>query len=873
MNHLQTFQVFPAIPKQLAFLEVLSRNIWWCWNYDAVELFRRISPRLWDEAGRNPIVFSTYISQKRLNELANDDSFLAHLKRVKDRYKIMISAQGKFGSDKISDISSPFGEQDTIAYFSMEFGLHESIPLFAGGLGILAGDHLKAASDTGLPLTGVGLLYRQGYFRQYLDQEGWQQEEYPEADFFNLPMRKARDRSGKPVCISLTGPEGEIHADVWQIKVGRITLYLMDTNTAENPPHIRDITSRLYAGEEKLRLAQEMLLGIGGMRALAAMNIRPLICHMNEGHCSFASLERLAQVMKECNADLRVAMEIISRTTLFTTHTPVAAGHDEFPADMVRPFLFPLEDRLGVRADEILSWGQYAGAGPDSPLSMFVLGVRMAQHCNGVSRLHGQVARRMWSHVWPEVPEEEVPITHVTNGVHIPSWISHENALLFDRYIGPEWYLQPSSPDVLQRIDEIYDEELWRAHEMSRSRLIRTCRKFMLKQYGRRNAPKSIMKDAESVLEQDVLTIGFSRRFATYKRAHLLLYDPERLEAMIRSDTHPVQFVFAGKAHPRDNEGKELIQQVIRFARKAGMRRRVVFVEDYDIHMARHLVHGTDVWLNVPRRPLEACGTSGMKAAINGVLNVSILDGWWCEGYSKERGWRIGNGEEYDDEAYQDAVESQALYNILENDVIPCFYDRKNGDVPSRWISMMKASMKMGMKDFCSQRMVQEYEKRFYLPAARQFHMLTANDGEEAKKLAAQLDRLRELWSDIRIELPVKEPDGPFRVGEDFRVTAAVYLGELRPDEVEVELYYGGLKSVDSLEAGQAERMTMTESSTSSSSASSDTGTGSDTGKNGNYLYACTINCNYSGRYGFTARVTPRGDNRIRFTPGFICWA
>jgi starch phosphorylase len=849
MSHLQIFQVFPAVPKPLSFLQVLARNLWWCWHLDAIELFRRISPRLWEQSGRNPIVFSTLIPQKQLEELSQDESFLAHQQRVKDHFVGEVLSP-------VDRSESPYGKQGPIAYFSMEFGIHESVPLFAGGLGILAGDHLKAASDLGLPLVGVGLLYRKGYFHQYLDQDGWQQEEYPETDLFNLPASRAKDHSGKEVSISISGPDGEIRAAIWNIMVGRIPLYLLDTNLPENSPEVREITSRLYAGNPKIRLAQEVLLGIGGMRALEAMEIYPSVCHMNEGHCTFAGLERLAQTISSHNINLKTAIEIVSRTMVFTTHTPVAAGHDEFPADLLEPYLSPLAERMETNIEEIISWGQPEGSEPDAPLSMAVLGLRLAQYCNGVSELHGKVARRMWSHVWPGRPEDEVPITHITNGVHITSWISVENHLLFERHLGPEWYLNIWKPEITKRIDQIYDEELWRAREMSRSRLIRTCRALMIKQYGRRNAPKAMMKDAESVLDQDVLTIAFARRFATYKRADLLLKDPERLEAIITSKDHPVQFVFAGKAHPKDNEGKELIKRIVQFARSPNVRHRVVFLEDYDINIARHLVQGADVWLNTPRRPFEACGTSGIKAAANGVLNVSILDGWWCEGYAEERGWSIGSGEEYADTAYQDAIESQALFNVLENDVIPCFYDRKNGDAPDRWLKMMKASMQMAMQHFCAWTMVAKYEKYCYLPAAKHYTSLIANNVKEAAILSAQHERLRSLWENIRIESPVRETEGPFQVGESFTVTSVVSLGELRPDEVNVELYYGDLKSVDTIVDSHSEGMSVKEDR-----------------ENGVYLYACTLNCKASGRYGFTVRVFPRGDDRIRFAPGLITWA
>ncbi|MFO7971116.1 MAG: alpha-glucan family phosphorylase [Desulfobacterales bacterium] len=848
MRFLQTFQVLPVIPKPLSFLQVLARNLWWCWHMNAIELFRRINPRLWEESGRNPIEFLTLIPQKQLEELSADEGFLAHQQRVEERFVNDLTPEA---SNEIS-----YGKDGTIGYFSMEFGIHESVPLFAGGLGVLAGDHLKAASDLTLPLIGVGLLYRHGYFHQFLDHEGWQQEEYPETDIYRLPVKRIKDSSGNELIISIPGPEGEIRAVVWKIMVGRIPLILLDTNLPENSPEIREITSRLYAGSPKTRLAQEVLLGIGGMRALEAMGIFPTVCHMNEGHCAFVTLERLAQTISSYSVNLETAKEIVSRTTVFTTHTPVAAGHDEFPVDLVKPYLNSFTDRLGISVEEILSWGQPMKSGADTPISMFVLGLHSAQYCNGVSELHGKVARHMWSHVWPGRPEDEIPIAHITNGIHIPSWISIENSLLFERYLGPDWHLDMGNPEIAKRINDIYDEELWRSREMSRSRLIRHCRARMIKQYRRRNAPKAMMKDAESVLDQDILTIAFARRFATYKRANLLLKDPERFEAIITSETNPVQFIFAGKAHPKDNEGKELIKRLIQFARRPTVRHRIAFLEDYDISIARNLVQGADVWLNTPRRPFEACGTSGIKAAANGVLNVSILDGWWCEGYSEERGWSIGNGEEYTDAAYQDTVESLALYNVLENDVIPCFYERRNGEAPDRWLKMMKESMKMAMLQFCARIMVRKYETQFYLPAANRFAHLTEDNAKEAVILSAQYNRLISLWEKIRIEPPVRKAEDPFWVGEQFEVTAMVNLGELRPDEVKIELYYGPLKTVDSIADSHSQEMTVKEIH-----------------GDGEYLYSCTIACSNSGRYGFTVRAIPRGDDRIRFAPGLITWA
>ena len=845
MNGLQTYQVFPAIPEPLTFLETLARNLWWCWHIDAIELFRRINPSLWRQSGRNPILFSTLVPQTRLDELAKDEGYLAHLERVKRKFDAEVPAE-----NNIQDIDRE------IAYFSMEYGLHESLPLFAGGLGVLAGDHLKAAADKQMPLVGVGLLYRQGYFHQYLNKEGWQQEEYPDTDIFNLPVSRARNSAGDVIQISVIGPDGEIRAIVWKIYVGCIPLLLLDTNIPENPVEVRNITDRLYDGDPNKRLAQEVLLGIGGLRALEAVGITPKVVHMNEGHSAFCGLERLCQVRASYNISLKEALEIVPRTTVFTTHTPVAAGHDEFPKNLVEPYVRPLQECLGATSDEIIAWGQANGVGADAPLSMFVLGLRLSQYHNGVSELHGKVARKMWSHVWPGWPVDEVPIHHVTNGVHSPSWVSVENAQLFDRYLGPEWYLHLNNPDVFYGIDQIYDEELWQARRMSRTRLIRSCRELLVKQYARRNAPLEMMEAAENTLDPDVLTIGFARRFATYKRATLLLRDVERLEAMIMSESRPVQFIFAGKAHPKDDEGKAVIKKLVGFCRKAEIRQRIVFLEDYNINIARDLVQGVDVWLNTPRRPLEASGTSGMKAAVNGVLNVSVLDGWWCEGYSPDTGWAIGQGEEYLDHEYQDLVDSQALYNILENGAIPAFYERNNGDAPNGWIKMMKSSMKMALVQFCTHRMVAEYRDLFYTPALEMHAKITADGAIEARNRLVQRERITSHWDRVQVKPVVKNQEGPFRVGQTMHMTTEVNLGDLQPGEVDVEFYYGKMKPDGSLSSGQTQPMVVSE----------------ELG-NGRYLYSAELTCDISGRFGYTARVTPGNDDLLKFTPGLITWA
>ena len=847
MSYIQTFQVYPKVPERLAFAEKMVRNMWWSWNLDAIELLRRIDPGLWSKSGRNPIQFFSLLSQTQLENISKDDGFMAHLYRVQAAFEKQVESPPEMMKTE-TDI------QGTIAYFSMEYGIHESLPLFAGGLGMLAGDHLKAASDRGTPLVAVGLMYRMGYFHQFMDQNGWQQEEYPETDLFRLPIVRATDLNGKELYISVAGPDGDIIAQVFKIMIGRIPLFLIDTNVLENSPDKRNITSRLYVADAKVRLAQEILLGIGGMRALEAMGIHPAVCHLNEGHCSFAGIERVVHTMQKNNLDLESALEVVPRTTVFTTHTPVAAGHDEFPTDMVKPYLKPFEAPLNTTIDQIISWGQN---NPYEPFSMFALGLRMSQFCNGVSKLHGKVARKMWSKLWPGRPEEEIPISHITNGVHIPSWISIENSLLFERYLSPNWHLNTwKKPEIIDRVDDIYNEELWRAHEMCRARLVRTCRNLMIKQYGRRNAPKSVMEDAASILDHDALTIGFARRFATYKRAYLLLRDPARLEALLTSKDCPIQIILSGKAHPKDNEGKELIRKLIEFARRDTIRHRFIFLEDYDPYIARHLVQGCDVWLNTPRRPYEACGTSGIKAAANGVLNVSVLDGWWCEGYSEKTGWRIGNGEEYLDYGYQDDIESQALYNVLENNVIPAFYDRRLGDTPNTWLKMMKASIKMALSKFCAHGMVNKYAESSYIPASRNFLELTRNNAEKARQIADLRRHLTANWPNIKIDHPVRNPEGPFRVKDQVGVTVAVNLGIIRPEDVEVQLCYGKMKDVDKLEFINIKKMNLI----------------TDLG-NGQYQYSTSLLCDLAGRFGLTARVIPSGDDHLKYAPNLITWS
>jgi len=845
MKNLHLYNISPAIPEKLQFLETLSRNLWWCWDNDATDLFRRISPHTWKEVGYNPLKLLAQTPQTKMEELAKNNAFLSHMKEVETSFKKSCL------DNRCEEGSQP------IAYFSLEFGIHETVRIYSGGLGALAGDHLKAASDTGVPLVAVGLMYRQGYFEQYLNSDGMQQERYPETEIHNLPLDKPLDKDGNEIMVSVPLPEGTLKAIVWRLNIGRVPLFLLDTNIPENGQEFRNITAQLYGGNRLNRLRQELLLGIGGFRSLTAMGYDPSVCHMNEGHAAFLSIARIEYLMKTKGLSEEQAMEIVPHCSVFTTHTPVPAGNETFDPQLLRPHLQVVEKETGLSAEKFIKMAQGPGSSKDSEASMTVFGMCMAKHVNGVSKLHGEVARDMWAHLWPNLAQNEIPVGHVTNGVHVPTWLSAQNSKLFDRYIGPVWRNHPGSQSTLDRIRQIPDEELWRTHELGRSRLIRAARNHAANQYMARNASRLEIAHAKSILDPDALTVGFARRFATYKRGTLLLRDLERFKAMLTNEEQPIQFIFAGKAHPADIHGKELIKSIVHFARENNVRRKIVFLEDYNIGMARYLVQGVDVWLNTPRRPQEASGTSGMKAAANGGINASILDGWWCEGYTPETGWAIGDEEVYDDLDYQDTSEAQALYNLLENKIIPTFYDREGGDIPTRWIEMMKESICMEFRTFTSHRMVAEYNENYYKSATESYSKLLADNAAGAEALVKQHKRLDEQWKYISVAQPSYDMDlGKLHVGDTFNITTEIHLGELKPEEVDVELYYGPVNS----------ELKITNSKTSIMKNGENL-------EGGNYRYNHKLACEHSGRYAFATRVTPKGNQWNHVMPGFITWA
>ena len=851
MPAIQKFVVTPDLPDPLKPLLEIARNVWWCWNPEAISLLRRVDPELWTKHEGNPVAVLGSLSAQRVSELEKDTAFLAHLHRVQNDLQRYLNMTSWF------DDEHGEAKGNLIAYFSLEFGLHESLPLYSGGLGILAGDHLKSASDLGLPMVGVGLAYQYGYFRQYLNHDGWQMEEYTVNDFYNMSMLLERDSEGKRRKIEVHYPGRTVTAQIWRIQVGRNPLFLLDTNLPENRPEDRDLTSRLYGGDHDMRIRQEILLGIGGLRALMTLGLEPTVCHLNEGHSAFLALERINLLMKSKGLSYETAFEIVRASNVFTTHTPVPAGNDHFHPDLVRTYLRPKADELGIGIERLLALGRQNPENKSETFCMTVLALRMARFSNGVSELHGHVSRNMWQSVWPEVPKEEIPISHVTNGIHTRSWLCSEIALLYERYIGPRWHEEPTNKTLWDRVDRIPDAELWRSHERMRERLVGFVRRRLRKQLLSRGANRAWIKQASEVLDPEALTIGFARRFATYKRANLILRDPARLSRILNDPERPVQLIFAGKAHPKDHPGKELIRQLVHLAEQPEFRKRIVFVEDYNIEVGRYLVQGVDVWLNNPRRPLEASGTSGMKVPPNGGVNFSILDGWWCESYAQDNGWAIGAGEDYDDQEYQDEVESTALYDLLEKEIVPTFYDRSSDGVPRDWTRIMKNSMRTVNAEFNTNRMVEEYTERFYVPCIDNCQRLGADQYTRAQDLAGWRQRVARCWNKVTVVRVEGAPLGSQPMGTSLPVRAAIKLGDIPPEEVLVEVYHGLLDSMGQIIDGEAATLFPGEAQA-----------------DGSIEYTGNIACRRAGRRGFTVRAMPRkeGFPLGRFETGLITW-
>ena len=831
---IRQFLVKPVVPEELLPLKQIASNLWYSWNWDAIMLFSRLDPELWVKSGFNPLRMIGMMSSEQLSRLAADDSFVARVGRIHDEMEKYMALRG-WADDHLGN-GHTVDDEFLVAYFSTEYGIDKSLPIYSGGLGVLSGDHLKSASDLNLPLVGVGLLYQKGYFKQVLNLDGWQHEEYPENDWYNMPVQPQYDAEAKPFT-GTEDPAGEqVTCAVWLAMVGRTRLYLLDTNLPSNSPWNREVTSTLYGGDREMRIRQEIVLGIGGVRALRALNLNPTVYHMNEGHSAFLAVERIRQAMRDSGISREAATEYVVATNVFTTHTPVPAGNERFDTGMMRKYMERYFNEIGLDWGSAESTGKFSGSQDQFGMTVFAL--RMSAFANAVSALHGKVARGMWKDLWPTLNEAEIPITHITNGIHTRTWVSREMDSLFDMYLGPRYREHPEDPEVWDRVRLIPASELWRVHNSRKERLMFFVRRHLKAQFERQGAGVATLASVEDVLNPDALTIGFARRFATYKRAGLLFQQPERLIELLTARDRPVQIVFAGKAHPQDIPAKEIIKRVVHFTRDPRIRSRIVFLEDYDMNVARYMVQGVDVWLNTPRRPHEASGTSGMKAAVNGALNLSVLDGWWDEGYGPDCGWQIGGAEVSADPVEQDRIECEELFDILEQEIVPLFYNTDRSGLPGHWIEMMKNSISRLGREFNTARMVSDYASRAYWPAHLAGCVGKNHDFKGFADLAQWRRSIPSTWSGVSIKVvdsgaAETDPSSPMTV----RLVASI--GGLRPQDVSVEVFSGPLGADDRIHDGSVTRAVLTGES------------------NGELHYVAQVPGVDSGRHGYAARIVP----------------
>jgi len=857
MKKIHKYGVHPHIPTRLSGLEELAYNIRWTWDVKTYKVFEHLDPEMLEKCQGNPVLLLRRVSSDKLEHAANDPVFLSHLDGALADLRHYLAEPGWFRTHH------PEQAGTCVAYFCMEFGLTARLPIYSGGLGVLAGDHLKSASGLGIPLVAVGLLYHHGYFVQYVDGNGWQRERYRTQDFGTLPIapvlvgddwRTIPDHRDADVSddtllkVSLDIAGQQVWARVWRVQVGRIPLFLLDTLVAENDHASQRITNELYGGGPEDRLAQELVLGIGGTRALRALGADPQICHLNEGHAVFTSLERMRHLMQTRGLTFLEARQATSAGTLFTTHTPVSAGFDLFPEALIAHKLGPTLKEMGLTVDQFMRMGRIHRDDCNEDFNVAVLALRQAPRRNAVSRLHRRVTARMMQPGWLEFPLSEVPVESVTNGVHTKTWTAPEMGRLFDHHLGSGWREDASDRDAWRRADQIPDLELWRTHTHLRERLVAYAREAAQAGSPERSAP--VASGTQPPLRADALTIGFARRFATYKRATLLFRDVGRLKAILQNEARPVQLLVSGKAHPRDGAGKEFIREMLDIVKREGLQDRVVFLEDYDLDKASMLVRGVDVWLNNPRRPFEASGTSGMKVVPNGGLNLSVLDGWWAEAYRPGVGWAIGDGQISGQPAAQDQRDSEALYSLLENEVVPLFYTRDADGLPHGWIAMMKESIKVLAPTFTGDRMLKQYAEGFYIPAADHYRRLAIDDFAKAKALAAWKTKVREAWPSVKIAAVDEdgaELDGrgsqEVAVGEQVPVTARVDLAGIDPADVVVEAFYSTLRLDGGLGAGRGVRL-------------EPAGV-----KDGHHLYRGAVPARFSGQHGYAVRVLPRHED------------
>ena len=843
IHPIREFMIQPALPAAISRLSELAYNLLWTWEPILRAAFRRLDPSLWNEVGYNPVALLGRVSQETLDRAASDPRYLAIYNHACERYDAHVRTAAPT-SGKL------------VAYLSAEYGLADCLPIYSGGLGVLSGDHLKSSSDCNIPLVGVGLLYQRGYFRQFLNSDGLQQEHNPLNDFFSLPVRPVRDENGRDLKVSVSLPSGRVWIRVWKMEVGRVNLYMLDTNIPDNVlPQDRAITDQLYGGDADTRIRQEIVLGIGGLRALQALGLEPTVYHMNEGHSAFLALERIRLLMELRNLTFAEALEACRANNVFTTHTPVPAGIDLFDPGMMYFYFQDYCRETGVGFDQLMSLGRRDPRNASEPFSMAILALKTSSYRNAVSRLHRTVSQRMWSNLWPDLPDWETPITSVTNGVHLPGWLNRDLAELYDQYLQPDWRERWDDPQMWELIREIPDEELWEVHRRRKRRLINFIRERQVEAARRRNASSSEIKRAGEVLDPNALTVGFARRFATYKRATLLFRDVERLKKLLKNRDFPMQVIISGKAHPKDQEGKQYIRDIVQLSRDPELWHHLVFVEDYDMKVAREMVQGVDVWLNTPRRGEEACGTSGMKAAINGVLNLSILDGWFDEAFEGSGAWAIGTRSDYSEG--QDALDSSSIYSLLENEIIPAYYERRDRGAGREWMQRVKQSLISISPRFDCRRMVREYDAQLYEPAHLAQQQVSADDYRRARDRARWSAQVMEHWDRVRFVEASPAPIVPVTSGRSVNVRAAVDLAGLTPQDVRVEVVMGRVGPHGFLEDTETTVLPAVE-------------------QHGTvYVFAKDLVPMQTGRLGYALRVSPNhfDDPLTRPCPDLIRWA
>ncbi len=831
--------VNPQLPKRIEKLSEIANNLWWSWNTEFLRLFRKIDKDLWEKSGKNPIKFLKEVSQEKLETASKDLIFLHEYDKNVENFESYMESKDTWFANKY-----PENKKDLIAYFSAEYGLDETIPIYSGGLGILSGDHLKSASDLGIPLVAVGLLYKNGYFHQKINGNGEQETEYHDIDIHDLPIHPVKTEEGEDLIIYLKFPKRRIYLKVWQINVGRVKLYLLDSDIEKNNPEDRDVTLRLYGGDQEMRIRQEIVLGMGGVNLLTrALKLEPTIYHMNEGHSSFLILELIKNVIKEKQVSFEVARDIISSQTVFTTHTPVPAGNDIFPISLVEKYFKDFWPRLAITREEFLKMGMKPCQDLENGFNMGILALKVAGKKNGVSKLHGAVSRELFADVWPEIAANESPIGYVTNGIHTCSWLSPNLKQLYNKYLIPYWQDKIQYDYVWEKIKNIPDEKLWEAHQARKEKLLNIVKNNVTERLRRSGYNYEDINSITSKLNPNALTIGFARRFATYKRATLIFKDLERITQILNNSDRPVQLIFAGKAHPADKQGQDLIKFIHDVSMMPQFKGKIFLLENYNIAMSRYLISGVDVWLNNPRRPMEASGTSGQKASVNGVINFSVLDGWWAEGYNQKNGWRIGFNSDYESYEAQDVTDSQNIYETLEQKIIPAYYNKEKNGISKEWLDYMKESIISTGGKYSTSRMLSDYTSQFYIPLCN-LHNKYYKDLSDVTRFNAWKNDMYRNWKDIKITQKEDNLNNiAIDAGKCITVRCQVELPNINPEHISVECYYGKI-----LENGVVEDISIIPMQQIKTKAENSK----------NYEYETKIELKTGGNYGYTFRVMPK---------------